>query len=538
MLFIALAVAGSAASAAAQTRIDIDALNKLRAELMEVEERSEQFKRFIPESFDLSQEKDTIRAMAAKAELPSVELKVLATENAPPLVIHKVEYSGAGSYSSAHFFLTIMRTRGRLIDSVRFDAKAGGDVRFVARLTYPVWTGTETPEAPLGDALAEARRSLERKRATLDRMVSIVDRLLIDESVDAFADFTAQIAEHRVALSSADVAGVITIDGVALGSAARTALEQALVKTKLQPARVTWTDKGKCSAFTIRTSPEVPSSMGADLPPRREFTSGAAVFDAASAEFCQQESGPTRKVVVRRAGSTDESFFMKIRNVNIVDVFYIFNDLFNENFIIDPDVRGQVDVDVHSDGSPDDVVAGMNSIGVAVAPGPLRRVSMGKAVPISTSGTGEPVTFVFRDANLSDVLCVLQNVTGREIRMSPKQQARVAVFAYELPSGLLASALTPAAMPGAVDPCAVTGPPRARLAQVSLQRFEDLSVSDVRVAAVANLPEPKSYAQLPGGALMALERGQKFRDGTVKAISMQGVTFAIPSKADVLVPLK
>jgi hypothetical protein len=195
-------------------------------------------------------------------------------------------------------------------------------------------------------------------------------------------------------------------------------------------------------------------------------------------------------------------------------------------------------MDVHSDGQPDDVLASLYTIGVAVAPGPLRRVSTGKAVPISASATGEPVTFVFRDANLSDILCVLQNITGREIRMSPQQQARVAVFAYELPSGLLASALTPVAMPGAVDPCAVTDRPRARLAQATLQRYEESSISDIRVAAVAMLGQPKAYVDLPGGILMPLENGQKFKDGMVKAISMEGVTFAIPSKADVLVPLR
>ena len=536
---IALCVAGSASWSAAQTRIDMDALNKLRAEMMETEELSERFRRFIPPSFDLAEERDAVRKTAEKAELPAVDIKLLATETASPLQIHKVELSGEGSYSSAHFFLTIMRARGRKIDSVRFDAKDGGDVRFVAQFTYPVWAETETTsEAPLRDVVAEMRRVLERKRATLDRMVAIVDRLMIDESVDALADFTDQIAEQRVALSTAEVANVITVEGLAVGAAARTAVEQGLVKTKLQPARIAWTDKGKCSVFKIITSPEVPSSKGEDAPPRREFTSGAPVFDAASQAFCQQDIAPVRKVVVRRTGSTDESFFMKMRNVNIVDAFYIFNDLFNEHFVIDADVRGHVDLDLHSDASFDDVLASLNAIGVAVAPGPLRRVSASKATPITASGTGEPITVSFRDADLSDVLCLLQKLAGREIRMSPRQQTRVALFAYEMPAGLLASALTPPATTGAVDPCGVAGRPRARLAQATQQRYEDMSIADIRVAAIAALREPKAYVELPGGVLTSLESGQKFRDGMVKSISMQGVTFSIPSKADVLLPLK
>ena len=39
-------------------------------------------------------------------------------------------------------------------------------------------------------------------------------RLMIDESVDALAEFTAQIEEHRLALSSAEVGNVVTIEGL------------------------------------------------------------------------------------------------------------------------------------------------------------------------------------------------------------------------------------------------------------------------------------------------------------------------------------
>jgi hypothetical protein len=505
---------------------------RLREELRQAEELTERFRRTIRASFDLDEEKRRIAAVAAKAELGTVTVRESAVERTPPLEIHKVEVSGAGSYSAAHFFLYILRLGGQM-DSVRFDAAEAGQVRFVARFSQPVWKGETAAETPLRDPSAELKRRLDRQRAALDVITSAVDRAMINASADALAAFTEVLEEERVALTAATVADVLTIEGLATGSSARQAVESALVKAGLEPARIRWLEEGGCRRFTIITAGAPPLGPA----PEPEFVSGRDVFDAASASFCRAGDGPPLKVVAGRAA--DQPLFLKLRGVEAGHAFFILNDLFNENFVVDADVKGRIDLDGRADGTLDDLYAALKSAGWHVSAGPLRRVSQGKAAaPIVSKGGGPPVTLSFQDAALSDVLCLLQTLASSTLRMRDSQQRRVSVFAFEQPAGLIADALTPPRAAEAVDPCTLDDPPRPRLARITELGAAEWPVADLRVAAAAMLPSgAKAYVEVPSGFIFSVEAGTPFKDGRVKSIGLEGIVFDVGGK-DVLVALR
>ena len=520
-LAILVLVVSSISPALAQTGVDYSDLEKLRRELAEVEAMTERFRRFIPATFDLEEDRRRIAAAGEKLDLPRSELRHVSTERTAPLETHKVELTGEGSYSGAHFLLYMLSLR-RPLQSARFEARDGGEVRFVVRFDYPVWAAGESPDARSGDPVADTRRRLERKRAELDVAVAAVDRAIVQGSADALATFTREIEPERIALTTATLGDVLTIEGVAAGSRARAALEQALDKSRLRPARIAWSPQGRCTAFTIVTSAERPL----DAPMERELADTGIAFDAASARFCSEEEPATPRRI--RTGSPDAPPFLKMRGVNLADAFFIFNDLFNENFIVDGDVTGRVDLDARADGSLDELWGSLAGAGIHVGPKPLRRVSTGEPLPAGSAGTGEPVSITLRDAALSDILCLLKQITARDIRMSASQQSRLSVYAYEVPSGLIADALTPARNDGAADPCGLPGPVRPRIARVELPGVAEWPVVDLRVAAVAMLPSgPKAYVYAPSGLMFPIESGTELRNGRAKTITADGVTFEI-----------
>src|SRR5687767_3294715 len=118
---------------------DTATLEKLRQDLIEVETTTEQFRRLIPADFDLAAEREAIDQLARKAELSPVDVKVVPGTERPPLVINRIEISGRDPFDAVHFFVSMLRVRSRLagIESARFVAEPGQNVRYVIRLAYP-----------------------------------------------------------------------------------------------------------------------------------------------------------------------------------------------------------------------------------------------------------------------------------------------------------------------------------------------------------------------------------------------------------------
>jgi hypothetical protein len=141
-----------------------------------------------------------------------------------------------------------------------------------------------------------------------------------------------------------------------------------------------------------------------------------------------------------------------------------------------------------------------------------------------------------RDVDLANVLCLLADVSGHEIRMTREQQRRLSFFASELPIGAALDLLAPTPGDAAVNACTLAGGSSSRL---SRHRFslERIAIADLRVAGLAHVGETwRGYVCGPAKRVMALEPGQRLLDGTVQSIGSNGVTFASEKKGVVSVP--
>ena len=539
---------------------DRAALEKLRADLIEVEMTIERLKRLVPPTFDLPAERAAIHALAEKAKLSPVEVKVIGSgeslksaDGQPlPITIDRLEISGVDTYDAVHFFLSMLRLRPRLIgiESVRFDAVAGDRVRYVARLAYPSW-GEETsaPQpSPARDVVTVARERLAMLRWTRDAVVSYLAQLRSDRHLDALASLTAAVDEHPIALRSVRLDGAMSIEGSLVGAAARALLTEALKKAGMLMADGKWSPSGPCQTFAV-TSPAFAHGSGTgktgitdtaalfeDLP---DYAPGRHVFDAESATFCSDEpSAQSPRRVVVPGQNPGESSFLRLRDVDVVDLFFVINDLLPENFIVDDDVTGRITLDVSATASVDDVLRAIATTGVVIGSPPLRRVSRKASTTTPSRATnGPPLSLVLRKANVTDVLCLLREVMQKEITMPAGVKRRVSIFAFDVPADLVLDALHPRSTAGSVNPCERPGAPASRLARHRFS-FESLEIAEVRLAGIAQVGETwKAYARVPGKGVMALAPDQRLFDGVVKSIGPNGVTFLSDSKGEKRVAL-
>jgi hypothetical protein len=530
--------------AAARPADETASREKLFKELREIEMALERVRRLVPPGFDLVAERNAIDSLARKAELSPVDVKVvLGTERLSlddgqpvPIVIDRLEIAGRDAYDAVHFFLSMLRRRPRLVgvESLRFDAGPGESVRFVARLMYPSWATLPADDERSSDMDAALRRRLARNRAIRDRIVAAIARMQDGSAMDALGVFTKAAHEHAIALTSVRIDDGISMEGLLLGAAARAALSASLDNANLRVSRMEWSHAGVCQAFSVRARSEPAEDSGG-------FTPSRPVFDGDSAAFCRGEAeSPARRILARGAASTDDNAFsLRLRNLDLVDVFFLLNDLIAENFVIDQDVKGRIDLDVLEGATVHDALSAVSSAGVVIGPRPLRRVSRGKPSVSSAqrpSSGGEPISISMRDVDLASILCLLAGVSGHEIRMPREQQRRVSLFATELPAGDALDQLVPPSSTTAVNACELSGDSGSRLSKQHL-KLEQLGVADLRIAGLARVGDTwRAYVYAPTRRVIPLEPGQRLFDGSVKSIGPKGVTFTSDGKGVAAVP--
>lgn len=530
-----------AAAASARPLDDTTSLEKLQKEYFEVEMTMERFKRVIPEGFDGSAERKAIEQLAARAKLsanqvvvvPGAERLTLEDGRPAPIEINRLEISGRDSYEAIHFFLSMVRLRPRLtgIESLQLDAAPGESVRYAVRLMYPTWAGTPPERETSRDMATVLRQRIVANRAILDRIVALVKRMEDASAVDRLAVFSKAAEAHAIVLTTARVDQGLSMQGLLFGAAARSALAASLETAGLRGSRIEWSAAGACQAFSISARSERSEETDG-------FTPASPIFDGDSAAFCRgKPESPAQRIV---AGSpTANAFFLRLRDLELVDVFLVLNDLLPENFLIDGDVKGRVHFDIAEDAAVEDALGALRGAGVVIGPGPLRRVSRGKPAAQATRSTspgGTPINVVLRNASLSDVLCLLGEVSERQLRMSADQQRRISLFMTEVPAGAAIDQLLPPPAAAAVNACELPDTPGSRLSRHPF-RLEEMGIADVRIAGLARVGETwKAYVSVPPRWVLSLEPGQRLFDGTVKSIGPRGVTFVSDTKGAIEVP--
>jgi len=614
------------AFASSGTTQEPEELQVLLKELRTQEVKVERLKVYLSPAADAAEAETGLRAQAAHAGLAAVDLKpvpeitrVPLEDGRPsPVELRRLDVSGRDPYEKVEVFLSFLVRSQRLFDleGLHLEAGANDTVRFTVRLAVAYCTDPcsgHVDAAPLPatfqdetldgfrsrdkalDAerqaaarkaltgsmaeqkdLLESERTIAERKALLYQMIEVrrafLERVLFERTILAtqarfranrrivggLAGFIQATHDQALALSEVHFTGDTLLRGVVLGAPSRAAIKPALEKAGFRVSRLDFADAGRCQSFSVTAR----LGEGEVAAPGVAFN---GLFDAQAAAVCGSGAAPPAgRIAVRSAApGAAAALTLRLRDVDTAEVFRVLHELSGQAFIVDSDVQGRVDVEV-SGATLDEALAAMASAGLAVGPGPLRRVSRAVAprpVERSQDHTGAAVSLSFRDGDLLDVLTLFEDISGLKIFVAGDSPARVTVFAREVPWDLLLESmidssglkyaidkdriyvgLDPAAMmrdPQGVHD--VAKPSRAyrhewwRAAPVSLAA---LGVDDLKPAGYAGVGDTwKVYANSPTRMLWPLEKGQALFDGTVGAVTQAAVTFQRTSGKTVDVPL-
>ncbi len=543
---VLLTAAAPQAAADDQSHLDL-----LRESVKTLELELERSRRLIPSSID--DDERLFRQKADRLGLRELEIRRLGDEESglpadrEPLVleVHHVELSGRESFESVKRFLSIIPIgQASRIQSVRVQAREGDTVFFTARLELPI-----LPFASSGGSASTVEQEIDRLSAHLSRLQSAIEAIERFSSRPNPMGLLSRLEEtldgHPIALTDVTLGEESSIEGLLVGSAARSALVVGLPSAGFDAKEPVFTPQGGCQKFSIRARTNQ-DAWNDSSPLGRNFESGAAAF-------CEglMTPGPPRSIIARGAPQDADRAVLQLRDVEFADLFFVLHDLFLWNFIVDENVNGRVSLEVYESASIDGLLEAIRSAVVISGEGSLRRVSKAgfePGVPGSPAGgPTQPVMMTLAKANVSDVLCTIGQISERELRIPRDLKARVSFFAEEIPldqilDGVIASAGLSPTIDGArlllnrsgekpeastnLVACEERDLTRRSILDGEPARIEMLSVDDLTLVGVSTIGEdPRAWVYNPWRRLLPLETGQRLGNATVRRIGSDGVTF-------------
>ena len=448
-----------------------------------------------------------------------------------------VDVTGSARFAEIDRFFRQVALSARLIDveSLGLSAGPGDMVRLSAVLHFPY----RPPRAPLPAPPEGLRARLgEVTRPVAEQYLR--DQALALAKSDAVATlrrnrrnprlFLAEIAsivrDRPVVLKDAVLTDEFVVRGLTVGEGPMRALEARLERGFFRVTEVLMARAGACHRFEVRgRSPVVGVEAELPLPavddPFRP-DDGPCVVDRDAGPPVVLHSATAKAGPRARPPAPRGPLSLRLRDMDLTDVFFVLHLVTGQGFLVDEDVRGRVSLDV-SQAALDDVIAVLSKSVAVSPPGPLRRVSRAGARPVLPAPTSEgvPVTFALKRAPVADLLAA---IVEADPSLPPPPRAaggRLSVWATEAHLADIRAAVLQASRPDGSP----SGDGDARVAPVApsekrlLVRADELSVSEFQLAGVASTGEAwTAFAYAPTGALNAYRRGDRLADGTATEV--------------------
>jgi hypothetical protein len=457
-----------------------------------------------------------------------------------------VDVAGNARFAEIDRFFRQVALSARLIDveSLTLAAAPGDMVRMTALVHFPyrpVRTPLPAPPEGLRTRLSDVSRPVAeaylRDQALALAKADIAARLRRSRRNPRLflAELASIVRDRPVVLKEAVAGDEFVVRGIAVGEGPMRALEMRLERGFFRVAEVLMARSGACHRFEVRgRSPVVGIEAELPLPavddPFRQ-DDGPCVVDRDGGGVSVLRPPAVKPVARGRLPPPRGTLTLRLRDMDITDVFFVLHLATGQGFLVDEDVRGRVSVEA-SQVALDDVLSLLAKAGVAVSPpGPLRRVSRtaARAILPAPTGDGTPMTFALKRASVSDVLAVIADADPSAPPPSRLTGGRLSLWAREVHladvrAALLQAARAEGAASGDGDPPA-TPPliPERRL----LVRADELSVSEFQLAGVATAGEGwTAFAYAPTGVLNAYRRGDRLADGSTAEVQSTDVTIA------------
>jgi hypothetical protein len=454
-----------------------------------------------------------------------------------------VDVVGSARFAEIDRFFRQVALSARLIDveSVTLSAGPGDSVRLTALLHFP-YRPARTPLPPPPEGLRT--RLTEVTRPVADQFLR--DQALALSKSDAvsslrrtrrnprlfLSELAAIVRDRPVVLREAILGDEFVVRGLTVGEGPMRGLELRLERGFFRVAEILMARAGACHRFEVRgRSPIVGIEAELPLPavddPFRQ-DEAPCVVDRDGGGVTVIRPAPVKGAPRARPPAPTGTLSLRLRDMDIADVFFVLHLLTGQGFLVDEDVRGRVSVEVNQVALDDVLQLLGRDGGVAVSPhGPLRRVSRSAAravLPVPT-GEGTPITFALKRAAVADVLGVIAEADAAAAPPPRAGGGRLSLWASEVHvadvrAAILQMARLTGAPSGDGDPPPLPPSTERRL----LVRADELSLSEFQLAGIASAGQGWiAFAYAPNGVLNAYRRGDRLADGITTEVQSTDV---------------
>jgi hypothetical protein len=455
-----------------------------------------------------------------------------------------VDVTGSARFAEIDRFFRQVALSARLIDveTLALSAGPGDSVRLTALLHFP-YRPARTPLPPPPEGLRT--RLSEVTRPVADQFLR--DQALALSKSDAVAslrrtrrnprlflsELAAIVRDRPVVLKDAILGDEFVIRGLTVGEGPMRALELRLERGFFRVAEVLMARAGGCHRFEVRgRSPIVGIEAELPLPavddPFRQDDAPCVVDRDGGGITVLRPPAVKTPPRGRPPAPARGALSLRLRDMDLADVFFVLHLITGQGFLVDEDVRGRVSVEA-SQVALDDILSLLARDGVVVSPpGPLRRVSRSSAragLPAPT-GEGTPITFALKRAAVADVLAVIAEADPTAPPPPRAGGGRISLWASEAHvADVRAAVLQMARLAGAPSGDADTTPaPPPSTERRLLVRADELSLSEFQLAGVASAGQAwTAFAYAPNGVLNAYKRGDRLADGTTTEVQSTDV---------------
>ena len=513
-----------------------------------LDRRLETLRRILPDGPNPASDAALVKDMAVGAKLTDVLITSRAPRETGGRGLVAIELSAVGRFDEVERFFRQVVLSSRLVDveSLLITPADPDRVKFTTVVNLPYRPARAPLPPPPEGASAQAQKTprpqveafLKDQSLAVAKSEIIADLRRARRNPRLFLSELAGVVRDRPAiLTRASLGDEFLVSGLTVGEANMRSLETRLERGFFRVSEVLVARQGACHRFEVRgRSPVV--GLDAEIPLPNEDP-----FDLEETA-CRVDRDPGRATVVRNAGPRAPargSLHLRLRDLDVADVFQVLYLLTNQAFLVDEDVHGRVSIDLAGvDG--DQALAALEKTGVVLsAPGPFRHVSRTKpvAVPAPTAGADVPrVTLSVKRAAVRDVLAVMAEAHPPLAAMAPAGPlGRISLWAREVPAtDVRALVLQAAGLDERITPegrllerpsgtAETLGPLAGAGASRRLTiRPQELAVEEFELAGIALSGEKRlALAYAPSGALYSYAPGDRLANGLVEAVESTDV---------------
>lgn len=506
-----------------------------------LDRRLEAVRRVLPDGPSPTADAALVRELAERAGLTRVETQARAPVESGATGTVVVELRATGRFHEVDRFFRQLALAPRLPDVESLTlATAPGTLQLTSLVRLPfrplAAPLTLLPEgaraAVAGVPRPQADAFLRDQALLLDKAQALAAWRRARRNPRLFLSELAAVARERpAALLHAQLADEFVVRGLTVGQGVARQLEARFERGFLRVAEFLMARKGACLQFEVRgRAPVVGPDAQLPMPADDPFAQDEAP--------CRVERDQGRSLTVKAGGPKGTGpLTLRLRDVDLADVFKVLHVVSGESFVVDGDVAGRATVElvrVSLDEALQALTRGAE-LRVSGTP-PLRRVAVDRKTPLpplALAGGAPPMTFAVKRGEVRDLLAVMSEADpGLAVLGPPGFLGRSSVFArdaalLDVRAAVLASAGLSERIedgrrilehPGGQDEPL---PVAARNTEERLVLApHDVSVAELELAGLASAGgDWTAFAYTPTGGLASYQPGAKLGDGSVRTVS-------------------